>query len=1349
LKQIKEYMRIVLVSVLLFTTSQLHGSDNHIWKGKTFESKWDRVKEKAKSIFWGGVATRLQAKDEIMEVLLKQEDGYPIVYVDKNATGNEDGSSWENAFTDIQDAINYLSDKGLEGWVWVAKGLYSSPKNPRSVVIIKQGVMLFGGFNGDETRITQRDSAMHETIIQGWVGSEGRGQRGVDMQHLTLLDGFTIRSSGFTRGVEWQYWGDKISGGGIRTRSWLSIIRNNIIYGNHAKGGAAIAVYALNEDDSYIYASHNVPGYDPIIEHNIMYENHAVCGAVQLRNSETLFYQNILYNNFHIPDNSEDRSKGVEMIMHTHLHDPPMIINCILWHNTGHSSWTPDLYNNKYRSNPPDSKADSYYNCVEKGGYGEGLVTVDPQFVDPENHNFTLKKGSPCIDAGYPDAPPDPDGSRSDIGIPIRRYQLFIDKSEAGGIINSDTWYYPGTFVDISMEEEILDAEGTTKYEFAGWVGEGEGSYTGPSRKVRIQLHSNITEKVVWKIQHKLEVITNIDEYDKNLWYDEDDTVTIAVPAHMEIAKEERRKFISWTGTGSGSYSGEDTSTTVIMHDAIKEKVNWKTEFYVQISTEHGEINGEGWYQEGSNAECSLDSSLIAGIKGERFVFEGWQGSGQGSFTGMNLSYNLIVYNPVIETAKWKTQYFLTVDTEKGNATGQGWYDADSTAIITVDTIEAVDQTRRYHFWKWKGTGSESYSGSTVSPHITIKSPVTEKAIWRLEFWNRISIDPPGMGSVYPISNQGGWWAKGEEIQLLATGNADSGYGFVRWSGDMESSANPFIFSVDTTFNLTAHFKLGDVRIETDPEGLLFKTDGKTYKAPRVFYWLPGEKHTLEGVETQSVSEDTQYVFDHWQQGGGREQEIQIPQGKITFRSVYKEKYAVKVMSDFNNETVKGTGWYFKGNSAVVSIDSIALSDSSNRRCRFIEWKGSGYGAVSDSRTQITITVNGPVTEQAVWHKQFLLNAQTSPHYGGTINYDPQGQWHDSTTTVIVLAVPADTNFTFTGWSGFYDGTDNPVSVNLYQPVNLKAHFSTTSIFPPKVSAMPNVAILEDDTIRYSYFKLYKYVQDLNDSMGNLKFSTPNSHFTAENDKEKLEVRVCPDANWNGTEDVVFKVTDPYMLSDSTILRITVVPVSDPPGEFSLIEPADGYILSGNNNTINFTWHSSQNVDVGDSISYVFYLSKDSTFSSSNVLTISTEDTSLFVNSSKIKGVNYWSVKARDRDDYTTWAGEKRTISYFSGVVNKNSIPETFFMNQNYPNPFNSSTTISYTIPSAGKVTILIRDSKGRKVKELYKGKTGSGSHSISWPGIDGYGNSVPSGLYFAEVIFDNKIFVKKILLVR
>ncbi len=63
------------------------------------------------------------------------------------------------------------------------------------------------------------------------------------------------------------------------------------------------------------------------------------------------------------------------------------VTNCIGWGNS------PDTFNGL-------SIPVVVFSCVEGGFDGEGNIDSDPLFVDPNNGNYRLSPGSPCIDAG-------------------------------------------------------------------------------------------------------------------------------------------------------------------------------------------------------------------------------------------------------------------------------------------------------------------------------------------------------------------------------------------------------------------------------------------------------------------------------------------------------------------------------------------------------------------------------------------------------------------------------------------------------------------------------------------------------------------------------------------------------------------------------------------------------------------------------------------------------------------------------------------------------------------------------------------------------------------------------------
>ena len=92
-----------------------------------------------------------------------------IIYVNDNAAGANNGSSWVNAFTKLQDAL-FVAVSGDQ--IWVAAGIYypddGVTDNSRFIAFsLRTGIAIYGGFVGTETLLTQRNFAVNLTTLSG------------------------------------------------------------------------------------------------------------------------------------------------------------------------------------------------------------------------------------------------------------------------------------------------------------------------------------------------------------------------------------------------------------------------------------------------------------------------------------------------------------------------------------------------------------------------------------------------------------------------------------------------------------------------------------------------------------------------------------------------------------------------------------------------------------------------------------------------------------------------------------------------------------------------------------------------------------------------------------------------------------------------------------------------------------------------------------------------------------------------------------------------------------------------------------------------------------------------------
>jgi hypothetical protein len=94
-------------------------------------------------------------------------------------------------------------------------------------------------------------------------------------------------------------------------------------------------------------------------------------------------------------------------------------------------------------------------------------------------------------------------------------------------------------------------------------------------------------------------------------------------------------------------------------------------------------------------------------------------------------------------------------------------------------------------------------------------------------------------------------------------------------------------------------------------------------------------------------------------------------------------------------------------------------------------------------------------------------------------------------------------------------------------------------------------------------------------------------------------------------------------------------------------------------------------------------------------------------------------------------------------------IPLTTGLNDVYPNPFNPPANISYGLNKASTVSLVVINSRGEVVRNLYSGSRDAGNYRVQWNGKNDRGVSVSSGVYFIRMIAGKTTSTKKVVLIK
>jgi hypothetical protein len=188
---------------------------------------------------------------------------------------------------------------------------------------------------------------------------------------------------------------------------------------------------------------------------------------------------------------------------------------------------------------------------------------------------------------------------------------------------------------------------------------------------------------------------------------------------------------------------------------------NYTTQYFLTVVTPYSSAEGQGWYDSGTSVQPTLKEGEVKEGQWIRHVFTGWNRDASGTELR---SDSLLMNAPKNATASWRTQYYLTVESDPPNVTslsGAGWYDAGNGASFSAPAIVPATEDTRLRFEAWTG----SYSGQSPSGNIVMNRPEVIKAHYLAQYQLAIVYSPASLPSSYNETHAG-WYDAGTNVQL-------------------------------------------------------------------------------------------------------------------------------------------------------------------------------------------------------------------------------------------------------------------------------------------------------------------------------------------------------------------------------------------------------------------------------------------------------------------------------------------------------------------------------------------------------------------------------------------------------
>ena len=124
----------------------------------------------------------------------------------------------------------------------------------------------------------------------------------------------------------------------------------------------------------------------------------------------------------------------------------------------------------------------------------------------------------------------------------------------------------------------------------------------------------------------------------------------------------------------------------------------------------------------------------------------------------------------------------------------------------------------------------------------------------------------------------------------------------------------------------------------------------------------------------------------------------------------------------------------------------------------------------------------------------------------------------------------------------------------------------------------------------------------------------------------------------------------------------------------------------------------------------------------------------------------FWRVAGTNAVGTGAWSATRRFTVGTNTAVEQvdDDVPAAYRLDANYPNPFNSATTLSFAVPHAAHVTLIVYDAAGAAVTTLVDRRLAAGRYTTSWEAA-----GLASGVYVAQMRAEGFVQTRKMILLK